>query len=199
MALLDLAAALRTAFKARGCPATIWVGEQYLRDHADENRVIIIPQQDTFGPKDPSVLPLSSSTLNPRPLATRTVNADAVLWAMAEPTRDGSNQLEADQRILDALVNCFVACLMGAAYGVQTLGAGSYVNDQATHVRRGLGYRLSFSFAMPILDIKWPPAAPDTYTMARGMGADIAVQELLGDPPTYQTGVEFEIPPVPPS
>lgn len=210
--LAEVAQGLRDGFFVRGCPAAVKVGIQYLNDHDAEDspvqppdgvapaltgrgRVVLVPTQDVYGP--PSVSnPTTDRRLNPRALMTRRVQCVAHLWAMCVSPDTEQDPVAADYAVMDALINCTLACLNGVALGVYDAGGGTFVNE-AVHDRRGVAYQLTFSVACPIIDVKWPPDSQFTFRQAPAT-AHVQIQELLGgteeEPPTYQTGAEFNAP-----
>jgi hypothetical protein len=200
--LADVAAGLRLAFAARQCPAEIKVGEQYVRDHGPTDpekatlmRVVLVPQADGFA--EPSMSAPGRGKLNPRPIKTRAVGFVAKLWAMTDLPDDCEDDVvEADYRMMDALINCTIACIAGVSLGIYQINGGEYVNDQATHVRRGIAYHMSVTIACPIVDVLFP-FGTTTYR-EEAATAHVRVQTLLGDPQTYQTGAEFNAPEVTP-
>lgn len=193
--LADVVSYLQTAFTARSCPIPIYFGEQYLEDHGG-SKVVIVPTSDEYSAPDPSAPSQTTTLLNPRPLLARKSGAVAHIWAYAAlPALDADpvpDVVRADYVALDALLNCFLACLVGGvARGVSSIGPGTYVNDKAVHVRRGIVYQQKFTVGVPILDIPFPGGL--TY-LASEMEAEITVKTSLGEPPTDQTGAQFHVP-----
>lgn len=174
------------------------LGEQFNADHAEPNRVVIIPTADTFSPRDVSVMPRGERNgfLNPRPLLTRSIGADVHIWAGAPEQRDPSSQIDADFAQLDAMINTFLASLHGACAGLYQLSGGSSVTGQAVHARRGLRYVLQCTVAIPILDIAWPQVAitdcVETFRRER-VTADIDIDMTDGVHPP-ETLVHFTTP-----
>lgn len=198
MALSDVVVALREQFAARNCPAPILMGEQFNADHAEPNRVVIVPTADTYGPKNPSIQPRSSraSFANPRAIATRNQGCIVHIWAGAPAQRDGSAQLDADFAALDSLINVFIASVNAVATGVSVIGAGSNVVGQAVHARRGLRYTLELSIAVPVLDIGWPAVAitecATTFPAVSDAHADVDID--MTDGTDSETLVNFVAP-----
>lgn len=198
MALSDVVQALNADFKLRGCPVPILLGAQYLRDHDAPSRIVIVPGTDSYGEKLISTQPLGvPGQPNPRAIKTRNQTAVANIWAAAPEMRVPGSQVAADLAACDALVNTFIAALQSQVPGIYALSGGTYPSSQESHVNRGIVYELGFSVQIPILDIGWPKLAitvcDKTFTPTPSV-ADVAVKTLLGDPPTYQTGVEFTSP-----
>jgi hypothetical protein len=197
VALVEIVNYLRENFLARSCPVPIYLGEQFVHDHAEPSRIVIVPSSDTFGPKSPSALPVAGQNfLNPRPIATRSVSATANIWAGAPPQQDPQKQLDADFLVLDALINVFLAALNAVATGITTIGAGTNTVGQAVHARRGLVYELQFQINVPIVDTPWPSIPVEcsqTYTTEQVTGA-IAIQETFDGGETYETVLQFETP-----
>jgi hypothetical protein len=193
--LANVASGLRDAFAARGCPADVFVGEQYSHDHADGLRVVLVPTSDQYGPRDASTSGTATAPtinrLNPRALMTRMVSCRAELWAPTPNPEEQSDIVASDYETMDALVNCTLACLAGVALGVYEIGGGEYINEKAVHARRGIAYHLTFSVACPIIDVKFPPLRQTTYD-AGSMAAEISI---TGQLPADTTLVEFEVDP----
>jgi len=165
----------------------VWVGEQYLSDHADYLRVVLVPTSDQYGPRD--AVTYSGERLNPRALMTRDTVCDAYLWAGCASPETEADPVDADYRIMDALINCVLACIHGIALGVHTIAGGEYVGGKAIHVRRGLQYKLTLGIACPIVDTKFPTGL--TWTPER-LGADININGALSAE-ADTTLVNFEI------
>ena len=199
--LADVILQTNVAMQARGCPVPVLLGEQYLRDNAGQMRIVVIPTADTYGQRDISVRPgTPASTANtglvitPRSIGTRLTGCVAHFWAFAEQTGDGvETQVMRDHRVMGALINAFLASLNGVTQGVMQPGAGTWVTGEAVHDRMGLAYQLALTIGIPVLDVRWPDGAGFPLSPA---AAQIQVKEHLGDPPTYQTGAEFEAPTV---
>lgn len=202
MALGDVVQALNVDFLARHCRAPILLGAQYLRDHDAPSRIVIVPGTDTFAPKLPSTTPLGvKGQPNPRAIGTRLCTAVANIWAAAPELRDAAAQQAADLAALDALINCFVSALQSTCSGLYTLTGGTYPQAQLSHTNRGIIYELGFSVAIPLTDIGWPAVAItvcDKTFVPAPAHADVTVSTLLGEPATYQPGVNF-ISPTPPT
>lgn len=186
MPLADVAVALTTAFEARGCEVPIYVGEQYLHDHAGDSRIVLIHDRDDFGPPTISVATQlmvvgRNRSINPRALMSRHIGAVAHLWATA-PLSSGDEVLDVDHQYMDALLNCFCASLHGVSNGVFSISGGEYVKEQAVHDRRGIAYRLSFSVAIPIIDSAW--LGDTTYPVAEDVAANVNID---AENPTEET------------
>jgi len=194
--LADVVEAMRAALDARSCSVPVYLGEQFLRDNAGTSRIVIVPMRDKFGPKSPSVRPGPTGQINPRTIATRVTGATAHLWTYADPkVTDAKVIWTQNHRMMDALIQAFLASLDGVTFGTLEVEGGTYVTDQAIHDALGLAYQLPFTIAIPVLDVAYPFGLT-TYTPAPAT-ANIQIQELLGDPQTYQTGAEFQAPDAP--
>lgn len=206
--LADVVVALRAALDARGCPVPVHLGEQYLRDNAGCSRIVIVPDRDTYGPRDISSRPGTTLdpnartaanngiVINPRSIATRNTGCTVHIWAFAEQLGNvEETQVMRDHRVMDALINAFLATTDGICRGVLTVTGGTYVLGEAVHDRLGLAYQLQISIGIPVLDVRWPDGLGFRTTPAY---AHVQVKELLGgteeEPPTYQTGAEFDAP-----
>lgn len=201
--LADVVVAMRAALDARGCPVPVYLGEQYLKDNAGCSRIVMVPNADTYGPRDISVRPGTPAsaanvgmTINPRSIASRVTGVTCHFWAFAEQLGDlQETQVMRDHRVMDALINAFLSSLNGVCQGVLTVAGGTYVTDQAIHDRLGLAYQLQVTIGIPVLDVRWPDGLGFQTTPAF---ARVQVKELLGgnseEPPTYQIGAEFDAP-----
>lgn len=197
MALADVVVALREQFKLRNCPAPILMGEQFNAEHAEPNRVVIIPTADTYGPKNPSISPRGTRNgfSNPRPIATRNQGCTVNLWAGAPTQADPTAQLDADYAALDSLINVFFASVNASVAGIFTIGAGENTVGQVANNHRGLRYQLQCVVAVPVLDIAWPAVAitdcTETYLHAR-VSADVDIDMTDGE--ETETLVSFTAP-----
>lgn len=197
--LADVVLAMRGALDARGCPVPVYLGEQYLKDNSGQSRIVMVPNSDTYGPRDISVRPGNPAsvanvglTITPRVILSRMTGVTCHFWAFAEQLGDlAETQVMRDHRVMDALINAFLSSLNGVCQGVLTVGGGTYVLDQAVHDRLGLAYQLQVSIGIPVLDVRWPDGLGFRTTPAH---AHVQVKELLGDPQTYQIGAEFDAP-----
>ncbi len=188
MALVDFVDAMQVAFTERLCPVPIYLGEQFLHDHAGDNRIVIIPGADSYGPSSPSVtvqeMVVGGKSVNPRSLMTRMVGGVAHFWAMCPLDETAAADILAeDHRYLNALINCFCASMNGVAGGVASIEGGTYVNDNAVHDRRGLAYQLTFSVGIPVIDVAWP-GGETTYTEESDIDADVTI---VGENPVEET------------
>lgn len=182
MPLVDVVRDMRADFSRRRCPVPIFLGEQFLADHAEVCRVVIVPSDgDTYGGKSPSLRPVTPGPLNPRPILSRAVAAKVNIWAGAAMQPPLQSQLEADMSVLDALINITLAALYGVAGGDVQIGSGRNVTGQAVHVRRGLVYEFDILVGVPILDLAWPgiPVMGEETFGSINASANISITEQL--------------------
>lgn len=196
--LADVALAMKAALAARGCSVPVYLGEQYLRDNDGCSRIVMVPNTDSYDPRDISVRPAASVgfAINPRTIFARKQSITVHIWAFADQLGNTEEtQVMRDHRVMDALINAFLSSLNGVCQGVMVPTGGTYVTDQAIHDRLGLAYQLQVTIGIPVLDVRWPDGLGFRTTSAH---AHVQVKELLGgsdeEPPTYQTGAEFNAP-----
>lgn len=197
--LADVVVAMRAALDARGCPVPVYLGEQYLKDNTGCMRVVMVPNADTYSPRDISVRPGTPASaanvgmaISPRSILARVVGVTCHFWAFAEQLGDlQETQVMRDHRVMDALINAFLSSLNGVCQGVMMPSGGTYVLGEAVHDRMGLAYQLQVTIGVPVLDVRWPDGLGFRTEPAH---AHVQVKELLGDPQTYQTGAEFDAP-----
>lgn len=191
--LADVIEALRGVLDARSCPVPVYLGEQFLRDNAGCSRIVIVPMSDTYGPKSPSVRPGTFGPTNPRAIATRITGATAHIWTFADlNSTDASKIWTQNHRMMDALIQAFLASMDGVTFGTMKVSGGTYVTDQAIHDALGIAYQLPFTVEIPVLDVAYPFGLT-TFTPAEAT-ANVQIQEKLGPDQTYQTGAAFEAP-----
>jgi len=146
------------------CP--IYYGPDHEAEHNDAPRIVIYPTDDSYGP--PSYVQQAewpagdmSNGQNPRPIATRTEGAKAILWAVGTPQIkpgttefDYTTQQRADYEALHALINQFILSLHKVQAGnYQLLGGTTTKTTRAD--RRGYVYTLDFTVQVPIIDTPW--------------------------------------------
>ncbi len=193
----DLYDALTKAFKRYGCPAPIFLGEQFRAQHTVPLRVVLWQGKDSpadqYVPQNVSV-PNPTQRLqyiNPRPVATRRCGFSAELWATAPTEKDPQDQYRANLAFLDALVNQFVVALQQLASGIYEVQSGRAAAGNADASVSGLGYTLQCVCDVPVIDAAWPAEGLNecSKTWAYGRATaevDVDLQTKI-DPPTFET------------
>jgi len=158
----DLFDSLCHAFKAYGCPAAMFLGEQWRAQHGPPLRVVIWQGNqsppDVFSPQNVASIQPSQRLqyINPRPVATRVAGFSAELWATSPPQKDPRDQYRADLAYLDALVNQLGAALQQISSGIFTMQGGLAAAGNADASVSGLGYTAQCTCAIPIIEAPWP-------------------------------------------
>lgn len=204
----DLYDAVCHAFRAYGCPAEVYLGEQWRAQHTGTMRVVMWQGKDSppdqFGPQTASsILPTQAlQFINPRPVATRRAGFSVELWATAPPQRDPADQFRANQAWLDALVNHFCVVLQQKASGIFEVVGGVAAAGNGDAVAAGLGYEMQCYCDVPIIDAPWPAQqlSECSKTWHYGQGtAEITVQaQTHSDPVEYTTSPPTFVAPTPP-
>lgn len=187
------------AFKQYGCPAPVYLGEQYADQHLAPLCVVMWQTDDLFTEQIASVtMPMQSMYINPRPIKTRRCGLRARLWATAKPQRNAEDQYRADLATLDALLNQFIVALQHTVPGIYELRGGHAAKGNAATVTSGLGYDLDCLIDIPIIDAPWPAQALDkcatTWKYGRGT-AEITISGKVDPaPPYFQPAIVFPVP-----
>lgn len=187
----DLYDAICQAFKRYGCPAPIYLGEQWRSQHTIPLRVVMWQGKDS--PADQFTPQLAASLtptqriqfINPRPVATRRCGFSVELWATAPNTKDTRDQYRANLAYLDALVNQFCAALQQLTSGIFEVESGRAAAGNADADVSGLGYTLQCLCDVPIIDVPWPAQQLDkcSETWAYGQAsAEISVTTATEPP-----------------
>lgn len=156
-------------FREYGCPAVVYLGEQFADQHIEPMSVVMWQTSDEYTGQLASVAidpnsPTGRIYINPRPLKTRRCGVTARLWAQAKQQRDAQSQYRADLAYLDALVNQFCIALNYITAGINEIKGGMAAKGNASTVVAGLGYDLMTTIDIPIVDAKWPAQALDKCT-----------------------------------
>ncbi len=200
----DLYDSIVEAFERYGCPAKVYLGEQYRSQHTETLRVIMwqgsSSPADSFGGHSAASLSPTQRIqfVNPRPVATRKCGFSVELWATAPEQRFPADQFRANQAYLDALVNQFVAVLQQIASGVYTVQGGLAAAGNADADVAGLGYTLQCSCDVPIIDVAWPSQQLSECSKTwqySGATAEVTIAGKV-DPetPFYQNQPPFTVP-----
>lgn len=196
----DLYDSIVELFKVYGCPAPIYLGEQFKDQHTETLCVVLWQTDDKFTPQLASVLPPITRALylNPRPIATRKCGLNARLWATAPPQKDPQDQYRADLAYLDALVNQFAIALQQLASGISDIEGGMAADGNAAAVRSGLGYDLVCRVDVPVIDAPWPAQQLDECSKTWEHRPATALITISGkvdpEPPHFQPGTTFPVP-----
>ncbi len=187
-------------FKHYGCPAPVYLGEQYATQHTETMCVVMWQTSDQFAEAVPSA-PSPTQTglyINPRPLKTRRCGLKVRMWAKAPKQRNAQDQYRADLAWLDALVNQFCIALNYITAGINELQGGVAAAGNASAAVAGLGYDLTCLVDVPIIDAKWPAQALDKCTETwqhMPATAEITISGKVDpEPPYYQPGIVFPVP-----
>jgi hypothetical protein len=188
-------------FCTYGCPAPVYLGQQYADQHLAPLSVVMWQTDDQFSGQNASVpvgpdTPTGRLYLNPRPLKTRRCGVTARLWAQAKPQRSAQDQYRADLAYLDALINQYCIALNYITAGINEIKGGMAAKGNAAAGVAGLGYDLFTSIDIPIVDAKWPAEALDKCTetwVHQTATAVISVAAEIGDPP-FAPNVVFPVP-----
>lgn len=185
-------------FRRYGCPAEVFLGEQYRAQHTSPLRVIMYmgttSPPDQFAPANPSVALLPTQTqmmlarglpINPRPVATRHAGFSVELWATAPNQRNAADQYRANLAYLDALVNMFGVALQQLASGIFTIQSGLAAAGNADAAVSGLGYTMQCVCDVPVIDVPWPAQqlAECSKTWAHHAATATVSVTKEGDPP----------------
>lgn len=203
----DLYDALIDVFKVYGCPAKIFLGEQFRAMHTEPFRVVLWQGKDspadTFGGALPASVPAANRTqaIDPRPVATRLCGFSVELWAVAPQQRNAEDQYRANLAYLDALVNQFACAMQEISSGIFDLQGGRHAAGNGDVSVLGLGYTLLAVCAVPVVITKWPTQqlseCSKTWRHATATAAVVVQTEVKPDPPTFVSGPEFTVPTVP--
>lgn len=187
--LTDVFRLVRDDFRASGCPARVFFGEEHKAVNAEPNRVVFIPRTDQYGNTVSTVLAGSTTGANPRAYMERQAGCDIWIWGANNRSDLGENQLAADYDVLNALINQTALSLyraMGLG-GVLTFTGGKH-DVNALVVNRGLAYNMSIRVAIPIVDIAFPCGAIDTsvftWLLQGDVTADVTVRAIAPGVPT---------------
>ncbi len=183
--LVDVVNLVRTTMHRRRCPADVLLGIEYLNDHAAPLRVVFVPTRDSFLPGKPvqgsPAFPTPSAAgFNPRPFLLRQVGFNVHLWAAAPPMERADLQVQADQDLLDSLLNQVLYALYSVLQGSWRQSSGELNNDTA-HVKLGKAYLLSCTVEMPVVETDFTAAIDEctyTWVAARDVRARITAVEL---------------------
>lgn len=196
----DVYDAMCHAFERYGCPIPIYLGPQFLAQHTPTSRVVMFQSTDKFKPPSPASLTPTQRLqyINPRPVATRSCGLNAELWVTAPPQANAQNQYRADLAYLDALVNQFCVALQQLVSGLFDLEGGVCAPNNGAAARAGLGYLLSCSIDIPIIDAAWPAQqlgeCSKTWAYAPAT-AEIEIAKQTGyNPPEFQPEPPFTLP-----
>lgn len=186
-------------FKRYGCPARVYLGEQYASQHTETLCVVMWQTSDQFTEQLASVTPSQAIVyIDPRPLKTRKCGVTARLWATAPQQRERGDQYRADLAYLDALINQFAIALHYIGAGINEMKGGMAAANNAAADVAGLGYDFQCSIEIPIIDAKWPAQALDKCTQTwlhHTATADITIAGKVDpEPPFYQDGIRFPVP-----
>lgn len=187
-------------FKRYGCPAPVYLGEQYASQHIETMSVVMWQTRDKFAEKSPTlvVTPAQGGYVNPLPIKTRRCGLAARLWATAPEQRNPSDQYRANLAWLDALVNQFCIGLHYIAQGISEFEGGVAAAGNAAADVAGLAYDLTCLIDIPIVDAHWPARALDKCTetwIHRPATAEITISGKVDPaPPFYQPGIVFPVP-----
>lgn len=189
------------AFSTYGCPAQLFLGSQFIDQHTSTMRIVFVQAEDEYGP---AVISAPQGTngwsrqgLNPRPIGTRACGVRAELWATAPTQSDPATQYRADLAYLDALVNMLVVALQQVAAGITITSSGAAAENNGDAGRAGLGYSLTFSVQVPVIDVPWPKQqlSECSRTWAQGPGTTtVSVDAQLKSPPTSHNSPVFPVP-----
>ncbi len=188
-------------FKVYGCPAPVFLGQQFADQHTGTLCVVMWQNDDLFAEALPSVQiwPNQHMYINPRAIKTRRCGLVARMWATSPtPHRSAQDQFRADTAYLDALINQFIVALQHSVPGIYELRGGKAAAGNAAADVAGLGYDLHCLINVPILDAAWPAQGLDkcTSTWVHGRGTAIvnvkAVPVVGGEP--YPPNVTFPVP-----
>ncbi len=188
-------------FKTYGCPAPVYLGEQFADQHLAPLCVVMWQTADQYAGQLASVpvgpdTPTGRLYINPRPLKTRRCGVTARLWAQAPQQRSPQDQYRADLAFLDALINQFCIALNYITAGINEIKGGMAAKGNAAASVAGLGYDLMTAIDIPIVDAKWPAQQLDKCTstwLHHTATAEISVAAEIGDPPFAPT-IVFPVP-----
>lgn len=188
-------------FQRYGCPAPVYLGKQFADQNTEPLCVVMWQTDDKYGGQIASVTPTQTGLyINPRPLKTRSCGLSVRLWASAPEQKNAQDQYRADLAFLDALINQFAIALNYIASGINEMSGGMAAAGNAASVISGLGYDLTCTVDIPIIDAPWPAQALDKCTetwVHRPGTAEITVSGKVDpDPPFYQPGIVFPVPTV---
>ncbi len=184
-----------------GCPAKVYLGEQYADQHIETLSVVMWQTSDQYAGQIASVdvgpnTPTGHLYINPRPLKTRRCGVTARLWAQAKTQSNAQDQYRADLAYLDALINQFCIALNYITAGINEIKGGMAAKGNASTVVAGLGYDLMTAIDIPIVDAKWPAQQLDKCTetwLHHTATAEVSVAAKIGEPP-YAPNVVFPVP-----
>jgi hypothetical protein len=195
-------------FADNGCPALVLYGEDNVAQHDFPLRVVFEPADPVKRPekfKPPlqiqAVGDLPQTVAywqtvggsNPRPVMTRVVMIEVVIWAQGAPQADPSRQRDADQDMLDALLNQTILAVWNVAHGNFRVLAGRQLSSTKS-MSAGLSYHLEIEWDVPVVDVPWAPVIDErsrTWPLEDASAA-AEVQMLDAAGSTVINQVDFE-------
>jgi hypothetical protein len=145
--------ALEDRFEDAGVPCTFRRDPENVERNDDFPRIVFVPTQDAFGPKDST----GQAAINPKSIGTRTAGFDVHLWG-------------ATFSATEILLNEFVRQLRVDTMGVYKLARGLWT-DTTKIARRGREYVLSVTIDLPIVDVPWDVADMAELTITGDVAA----------------------------
>ena len=176
--LSDVLTATAAKLTAAGVTSPFLVGRRHLAEKTGTNRIVVIPNDDTFGAGKTQDFNSRTGPGAQPALITRMAGAEVHVFGVpssaTSPTADLESMAAAEQ-----LLHAFVLQLRSIVRGQWSASAGHW-NNETKDVTFGQEYVLQITVDIPVVDVFAPPlpvgtALATSATIAPGNSAPEAV------------------------